>query len=231
MKPENVIGAILAHSQHLTVGEPDQALQAVRHKYVGKTTPANIREIKDDKGKVDVAQTWPAIRTAFGRSTRGLSKSSLEEYTAEALTQMPKRYWQTLQVAIHINDLARDSIHAKLIKLGRKSQERGGYWPKSIRRRRSYEGREATPDYLVDLVNLAVLELEKPALFGSHKARAAWFGVSERNWYIQMQRPYGEISGYVWNWYHCAIGHIESRLAKLRRLESGGLVSDENTKT
>jgi hypothetical protein len=190
----------------------------VRELKVGKRVPLNWRTIRDEQGKIDVGASWPSLRTALGRDTRRISRSALHEAAADALSGMPLRYWQALQVAIGIDSQARDAVYNRLLRTARSSQKRDDFWPDKIERRRRARRHAPAPDYVPDLVELAVMHLEHPDQFATHHQRAQWFGLADSKWHLHnMQKPFDLVSKRAWSWYDAGIGYMTNRLNRQRR--------------
>lgn len=221
IEAEDILAALLAHGQQLDGRRPDPLVEAVRESKVGRVRAGNWRAVRGPDGKIDVAASWPSLRTALGRDHRRINKNALHEVAADALLKMPKRPWQVLQTAIGANLRAREDVVAWLTREAWRAKKRDRYWPDKVARKACSCHRAAAPNYMHDLVQLAVLQLEHPIRFKTHDQRAQWFGLSNPHWRAVMQKPYDTISAPLWSKYHEGIGHIELRLAsRSRRAET-----------
>lgn len=217
MTPERVLSALAAHAQTLDVGRPDPLVMEAAEKQLAGIKPGKFKVVRDEEtGEIDVAQSWLALRTAQGKGTRGIGKTQLHEAAADALAGMPKRHWQALQVAIGIDLAAREAVIRRLLREAWKSRKRDNFWPASVDRQFCSCGRAPSADYVRDLVELAVKQLEHPQDFATHWQRARWFGFSERHWRRIMVQPFDVVSGQAWAWYHAGIGYIHRRLKRRR---------------
>ena len=212
MTPEQVLSALVTHSQSLHMGTPDPLVMAVREEKIGKKRPLNWSLLRrgDDREYIEI---WPSVRSAQGRDSGRISRFSIAEVAAYALVGMPDRNWQALQCAIGVGDNARGAIFARVHTKAIRSREDDQFWPAKVRRRRCACGRAPAQDYLLDIVELSIRQLEDPVVYNTNHARADWFGMSERNWYGVMRRPYDAVSAHLWFWYHAGIGHIQNRVS------------------
>ena len=131
------------------------------------------------------------------------------ESAARAMQSMPARSLLALQVAEGGNDEARKTLCERLLKVAKKSRCRDPFWPSNLQRHLCCCGRLPSQDYLPDLVELVVKELENPAEFQNRRMCARWFGLSERWWINLMLRPYELLQSTVDDWYRCGLKHVQ----------------------
>ena len=220
MTPEDVLGSLVSHSQALVVGTPDPLVMENRAAKIGKRTPMNWRRLQVGSGDpAGILELWPGTRSAHLRDFRNVSRFSVSEIAADALSNMPATQWQTLQVAIGAGNQVRGILITKLTRIARREQKRnvGNVWPAQIRRQACRCHRSAAADYVPDLVELTLLELEHPMMYHTHRDRCRWFGLSERAWYAGFRQPHDRVSRHVWSWYHAGIGHIKGRISLRNR--------------
>jgi hypothetical protein len=210
LTPEDVLKALVAHAAAVDFRKPDPLVMAARESKVGKTRPTPWWSVLD-------LERGPSIRSAKGHDERRISTASLHEIATDALIGMPKNSWNVVQTSIGMTGQARDNVTEKLLKEAWKSRKRDRFWPDSLNRKACPCHRAATQNYVEDLVELALLHLEHPIRFGTHDARAEWFGLSSAHWRRTMLQPYDVVSRPVWAWYKSGLDHIKYRLALRRR--------------
>ncbi len=217
MTPEHVLGALVTHSQQLDLGKPDPSMIAAREGKVGKVRPMNWRLMIGRKGNDDKVEIWPSIRTALGTQTPCATSHRVAEVAADALCGMHVRNWYTLQCAIGIGDAVRPMLANKLLRIAYRLKNEERIWPDKVRRRQCACGRYPNQDYVPDLVELSIRELEYPFLYKTHRVKHEWFGVSEAHWHARVRQPYDAVSAHIWYWYHAGIGHIQHRIVQCKR--------------
>lgn len=217
MTPEEVLGALVTHSQSLDFGKPDPLVIAASVGKTGRIRPRNWRLIIGRKNADDKVEIWPGTRTALGSQTHRASKFSVSEVAADALIGMYERNWHTLQIAIGVGDAVRPLLCNRLRRVARRMKKDERVWPDSVSRRNCFCGHSPAIDYIPDLVELAVRHLEDPFLFKTHRVRYEWFSMSETQWHAKMRQPYDAVSAHVWAWYHAGIGHIQNRIIQRNR--------------
>lgn len=217
MTPERILAALVAHAQTVDFRRPDPLVMTERHAPAKRGAAWEAWLTQDE---LAAAQRWHGIRTALGRDTRSMKRTALHEAAADALRGMPKHCLCAIYTSIQADAGARERIANKLERIATKSRAHDNFWPEEIRRSPGVDGRTANPNYAPDLIELAIRELEYPADINTHARRAEWFGVSERNWYKVVRKPYNLLSGNVWMWYYVAIGDTQRAIARNRRLEA-----------
>lgn len=214
MDAEDILGALVTHSQDLDLGKPDPLIMASNPGKIGKRTPTNWRLLIGKAGgkKIELSPT----RTALGGSTYKPSRFSIAEVAADALVGIPERNWKTLQCSIGVPGDARSIVMARLWTQVQHSKRSDKFWPDKIRRRGCRCGRAPAENYALDIVEMAIRSLENPAKFSTHQARADWFGMSESHWRAVGSKPFDHVSAHLWSWYHAGIGHIQNRINRRR---------------
>ncbi|HNP65505.1 MAG TPA: hypothetical protein PKH39_16350, partial [Woeseiaceae bacterium] len=180
MTPEDVLAALAARSPHGDFRRPDPIVEAARTPgRIGKKRPKNWRTIFAAE-KTD--QRGPSIKSAIGNDQRRVNRSATHEAAVDALKRIPKRAFQALQVSVGIDGEPRNALFDSLLAEARESKARDKFWPTVIVRQRTPGDIRPNPDYVPDMVELALLHLQNPAALATHESRARWFRVSHITW-------------------------------------------------
>lgn len=215
-----MLSALVSHSQTLDLGKPDPLVIAARAGKIGKAAPMNWRVIIEGENKEFHIELSPSIRSAQGRQSQQWSKHSVAEVAADALIGMYERNWYTLQLAIGVGGVVRPLVAARLTRIAYRMQNSERIWRKTVRRNQFPCGHFPAADYVPDLVELTIRELESPFIYKTHRAKWEWFGLSERHWHGAMSRPFDQVSVHLWSWYYAGIGHIQNRIRqRAQRIE------------
>lgn len=212
MTPEEVLSALVTHSMLLDFGKPDPLIMARREDKIGKAKPMNWRLLIEGEDKELRVELSPSIHSAQGTQTFRPSTHSVAEVAADALIGMYERNWHTLQLAIGVGGVVRPFVTARLLRVAYRMQKSERIWLDSVRRKPCPCGRSAAADYVPDLVELAIRDLESPFVYKTHRAKWEWFGLSERRWHGAMSRPFDHVAAHIWSWYYAGIGHIQNRI-------------------
>ncbi len=212
MTPEDVLGALVTHSQQLDFAAPDPLIMAARDGKIGNARPQNWRLL--GRSVDERVELWPATRSALGKQTFRASSHSIAEIAADALVGMFERNWHALQCSIGVGDTVRPILASRLLRIAYRMKKTERVWPDRIRRRCCGCGRAAAADYVPDLVELAIRHLEDPFFYRHNRVRAEWFGLAESHWHAVARRPFDQVAVHVWSWYYAGIGHIQHRIVE-----------------
>ena len=216
--PEQVLAALVSHSQKLDFGTPDPLIIEARDSKIGKARPINWRLL--GRSIDEQIELWPATRSALGKQKIQISRYSIAAVAVDALLGMFDRNWHALQLSIGVGEAVRPILVRRLIRTANRMKNEERIWPNRIRRRCCPCGRAPAPDYVLDLVELAVRHLEDPYNYRHQRTRAEWFGISESHWHAVARRPFDQTAAHVWSWYYAGIGHIQHRIIQIgQRLE------------
>jgi len=206
MTAEEILGILVGKGFLVNVGQMSEDRR-----------PPRRRPPADDEAATDRHEKG---ETAHGRSSRSRKPAITQtEFASDCLVGMPARYWEAIQVATGADTRARHKVTARLLNVVSRSMDRDGVmprgiWPDKLRRRPCTCGRLPADAYHLDLIELAIRELEDPGTYSIHRQRAEWFGLSEQHWRKMMRQPYGVVWGELQGWFENGISHIERRLAK-----------------
>jgi len=215
--PEDVLGALVTHSQAIDLGKPDPLMLEAREGKTGKARPTNWRLLVGKRPTDDKLKILPSIRSALGKQTRQPTSYSVATVAADAFVGMPVRNWHTLQCAIGVGDSVRPILANKLLRIANRMKERERVWPATVRRRQHRCGHFPSDDYVRDLVELSLRELQDPFVYKTARAKLLWFGVSEALWHARIRHPYDQVASHVWSWYYAGIGYIQNRIIENSR--------------
>ncbi len=212
MTPEQVLGALVARSMSLDFGTPDPLVMEAKAGKIGKARPVNWRLLPGNTDDDPHIELLPATPSALGKQTRAASKYSMSEVAADAIIGMYERNWHTLQCAIGVGSAVRPLVVNRLTAIAYRIKNSERVWRDTVRRQPCECGRYPLPDYVPDLVELAVRHLEDPFSYHTHRTRALWIGLSESHWHAVMSRPFDQVAAHIWSWYYAGIGHIQNRI-------------------
>lgn len=214
MTPEQVLAALVSRSMSLDFGSPDPLVMAAQVGKIGKAKALNWRlmacRVEDDPS----LEMLPATPSALGKQTHAPTRHSVSEVAADALIGMYERNWHTLQCAIGIGSAVRPLVVNRLTRIAYRMKKSERIWRDTVRRKPCECGRYPSPDYVPDLVELAVKHLEDPFTYRTHRMRARWIGLSEAHWHGVMSRPFDQVAAHIWSWYFAGIGHIQNRIGQ-----------------
>lgn len=199
MRAESVLAALCARTMNLDLRRPDP-LQL--NKQVAPNPRPKFPELEH-------------ALTARGTHTRGRPSGSSIPDAASALADMKQQAWLAILVSLKAGDGSRQAVYRRLVRSGEKRLGTPGF-PAELRRKH-HPGRPAPAEnYILDLAELAILELEDPATWSPVVVKATFASVSRSQWYATMRRPADFLSHLLWSWYYEGLGHIENRLRAAR---------------
>lgn len=225
MRAEDILATLAGRGQWLNVGElmPGD----IAYRSYAKTMRELEAEIEELRGNLNAADAKAlrsqrrrevALETVKGKQSRSrTTKGGAQEVIAEAVAGMPELQMKTLLWTV-AGDLDSYSIlRDRLLKRARKSFERDRWWPNAIKRGRGPMGHMYAPDYVPDLVHLALFELRVPHAVSTGADKARWFGVTREYWSRHMAMPYAVLQGATFEWFGTACGHILRRLRRAQQ--------------
>jgi hypothetical protein len=212
---EELITRAAARGVRLDLGKPIREFED--YDYAANRTAPRVRDVvTDDKGKV--TSFIPGVTSAEGRQTRSQQSPrwTAQDY-GHAAAGMDDLQWAAIRWCLGQDPDARTRLKSSLILIAShlKEVER---WPSSFRRGECACGSVRDPKrYILDLCTLALLEGADPQRFGSHGARAHWFGLSESHWRHAIARGYHGLYAHLEGWYNGALQHLRSSLRSKAR--------------
>lgn len=219
MKPgeelEDLIARAEARGIKLELGKPIPEYDD--YDYAAHRRAPRVRElVKDEKGKV--TSFMPGVETADGRQSRSRRRPrwTAQDY-GHAAAGMDPLQWDAIRWNLGMDQAAKHRLKAALILIAIELKERER-WPARFRRADCFCG--STRDqkrYVQDLCTLALLEGYNPQQFGTHGARAEWFGLSESHWRHAIARGYQGLYRHLEGWYLGALEHLRSNLRATAR--------------
>jgi len=214
IQAEDILAAIAGRTLWLETGARDRSNPA--HRRFAAIVQRLEHSIAEINGQESAGlRRFSDLRTASGSGTYSRrAMPGAQELVAEAVANMPPIYWSAILWTIAGDGEAFRHMYRKLMDRARKSQRRDRFWPAEIARRRLESGHIPAPDYVPDLVFLAIQELRHPQLFRSDVLRANWFRISDSHWHKVVGRPYGVLQATVLVWFGEGCAHIVERLRR-----------------
>lgn len=219
---EDILSALVGRSVWPDLSAGNNQNNATIRRYAGVLPDLEAELVRLNGGK----RLSPSARarsraTADGRQSRPKSKGgSLHETAAELVAGMPDIEWAAILWVIDDDRPSYKSLYGKLHSYANHSVKVDRFWPATVRRARSKEGRAPAEDYTLDLIHLALLELQSPGRYSTHGSRADWFGLSQQHWRRIMDRPYGVLQSRTFTWFGGGCGHIAKRINQRRKRTS-----------
>lgn len=214
---EDVLAAIAGRTLWLETGVADR--RDPRHRQYHAVVQRLEREFDLLRKELPSGARLPVdLPSALGSGTYSRRASAgIQELVADATQKMPRAHLNAVLFACAHDPAAQRDLEERLIRKARKSQQRDGFWPARIRRRKTKEGITPTDDYALDLVTLALMELLHPGEFGPVIVKADWFGISREYWYPTVAKPYAVLQQTTAIWFGEGCAHICERLRRRAR--------------
>lgn len=204
---EAAIARALARGMKLDLGKPIREYRNYEP-HVSAPRPRVIGT--DQEGK---PIRIPGVLTADGRQPRSTVVGYTHDQFAYAVQGLSSKTFNAILWCCGQDLQARAELKWALLEVALERAERE-HWPKRFRRADcEITGRmRCEHKYIPDLCMLALWEAAEPKTFGTHGARAKWFGLSEPHWRAALSKIYAPLPAEVMSWLDIGLRHLAKRL-------------------